>query len=116
MIAKTLIAAAAMAALPAAALAHHGWSSYSEDKPVTLTGPLQDVSWGNPHGTARMNWQGQRWDVILAPTSRMEARGLQRDEIAQGQRITLTGYARRDGTPEMRIERIRVGEKTVELR
>lgn len=108
--------AAALAAMPAAALAHHGWSSYNEAEPVTLTGPLKEVNWGNPHGTAKMNWQDKDWDVILAPVSRMTARGLTLDEINNGQRITLTGYVRRDGTAEMRIERIKVGDKTVELR
>ncbi len=105
-----------LAAAPVAALAHHGWSSYNEAEPVTLTGPLKDVVWGNPHGTAKMNWRNEDWDVVLAPVSRMTARGLAKEEIDSGQRVTLTGYVRRDGTAEMRIERIRVGDKTVELR
>lgn len=111
-----LTIAGALAAVPAAALAHHGWSSYNEADPVTLTGPLTSVSWGNPHGTATMNWQGEEWDVILAPVSRMTARGLALKDIDNRQRITLTGYVRRDGTPEMRVERIRVNDKVVELR
>ncbi len=108
--------AGALAALPVAALAHHGWSSYVEDEPITLRGPLKDVVWGNPHGTAKMNWRGGEWDVILAPVSRMTARGLSLEEINNRQRIRLTGYVRRDGTPEMRVERIMIGDKTVELR
>lgn len=111
-----LILAAALAAVAVPAAAHHGWSSYDESKPITLTGPLQAVSWGNPHGTAKMNWQNKTWDVVLAPTQRMEARGLAFSDINQGQRITLTGYARRDGTAEMRVERITAGGETVELR
>ncbi len=108
--------AAALAVTPVAALAHHGWSSYVEEEPVTLTGPLKEVVWGNPHGSAKMNWQGKEWDVILAPVTRMQARGLVLDEIDDGQEVTLTGYVRRDGTAELRIERIKVGDKTVELR
>ncbi|RZA12549.1 MAG: hypothetical protein EOP02_30065, partial [Proteobacteria bacterium] len=72
----TLLAAAAALAIPAAAFAHHGWSSYDEDKPVSLTGPLSSVSWGNPHGSAKVNWRDKSWDVVLAPVSRMTARGL----------------------------------------
>jgi hypothetical protein len=113
---RRIAIAAMLTAIPAAAIAHHGWSSYDETKPITLTGPLIDVQWGNPHGTARMNWQGRTWDVVLAPTSRMEARGLTATEISGRQRITLTGYAKRDGGAEMRVERVRVGDKTVELR
>ena len=46
----------------------------------------------------------------------MESRGLTAAMIDKGQTITLTGYARKDGTAEMRIERVKVGDKTVELR
>lgn len=108
--------AASLGIAPVAALAHHGWSSYNEAEPITLTGPLTSVTWGNPHGTATMNWQNQEWDVILAPVSRMNARGLDLEDINNRQRITLTGYVRRDGTPEMRVERIRAGGEIVELR
>lgn len=101
---------------PFAAQAHHGWSSYEEDEPITLAGPLRDVVWGNPHGTAKMTYKDREWDVVLAPVSRMNARGLEEQAINQGQRVTLRGYARRDGTPEMRIERITVEGKTIELR
>jgi hypothetical protein len=113
---RPFVVAAALAAIPVAAVAHHGWSSYDETKPITVTGPLKSVVWGNPHGTARMTYQKKDWDVVLAPTSRMTARGLNADSISKGQPVTLTGYARRDGTPEMRIERITVGKTTVELR
>lgn len=113
---RHIAAAAMLAAIPAIAVAHHGWSSYDETRPITLTGPLIDVQWGNPHGSAKMNWQGRTWDVILAPTSRMESRGLTAAQISNRQPVTLTGYARRDGAAEMRIERVRVGDKTVELR
>jgi hypothetical protein len=112
----TFFAAALMVALPSAALAHHGWSSYDESKPLTLTGALQNVSWSNPHGSATMRWQGKQWNVVLAPVSRMEARGLTSAMIDKGQTVTLVGYARKDGTAEMRIERVKVDDKTVELR
>ena len=113
---NAIAAAALIALLPAAALAHHGWSSYDETKPITLTGPLQAVSWTSPHGSAKFNRRGKAWDIILAPVARMEARGLTAAEINKGQTVSITGYERRDGTAEMRIERIKVGAKTVELR
>ena len=112
----TLTVAAFIAAVPAAALAHHGWSSYDQTKPITLTGSLHDVSWTNPHATAKFDRGGKRWTVVLAPVARMEARGLAAAEINRKQRVTITGYARLDGTEEMRLERIKVGDKTVEFR
>lgn len=111
-----LVAAAALSLVALPAAAHHGWSSYDESKPVTLTASFTQLSWGNPHGSAKMRWKGKVWDVILAPVGRMEARGLTRAEIEPGKRIRLTGYLRRDGTAEMRVERVMIGEKTVELR
>lgn len=117
MIRKLSAAAAALAlALPAAALAHHGWSSYDAEKTVRVTAPLTAVTWGNPHGAAKVAYQGRTWDVILAPVSRMETRGLTREMLAPGKVVTLVGYPRRDGAAEMRIENVTAGGKTVELR
>ena len=111
-----LLAAALAFVAPAAALSHHGWSSYDTEKETRLTGPFTAVSWSNPHGMAKMKWQGRDWDVVLAPVSRMESRGLTREMIAPGQRIRIVGYPKKDGSAEMRLERIIVGDKTVELR
>ena len=110
------LSAAFLLSLPAAALAHHGWSSYDSTKVIDLNGSFTAVAWSNPHGTAKMRWNGKTWDVILAPVSRMEARGLTPAMIAPGRRIRIVGYPRLDGTAEMRIERVIVGDKTVELR
>lgn len=109
-----LVAAAALA--PVAALAHHGWSSYDAEQTLKITAPLSDVTWGNPHGSAKVAYQGRTWDVVLAPVARMEARGLTQDMITGGKSVTLEGYPRKDGAAEMRIERVTAGGKTVELR
>lgn len=111
-----LIATALLTLVPGAAHAHHGWSSYDATKVLEVKAPLTAVKWGNPHGTARVRWNNAEWDVVLAPTPRMEARGLTEAMIAKGQPVTLVGYARTDGTREMRIERVIVDGKTIELR
>lgn len=112
---KFLIAATILAA-PAATLAHHGWSSYDETKVIKHRAVLSDVHWGNPHGAAKVRFRDARWDVILAPVSRMEARGLTKGMLGPKSVVTIEGYPRRDGTREMRIERVTAGGKTVELR
>lgn len=106
----------ALALVPAAAFAHHGWSSYDANKTIEITAPLSSVTWGNPHGSAKVRYQNKTWDVVLAPVSRMEARGLTREMLGPKQAVTLVGYPRTDGTPEMRIERVIVNKQTVELR
>jgi hypothetical protein len=105
-----------LALVPTAAFAHHGWSSYDAGKTIEHTGTLSDVSWGNPHGSATVRYKGKQWQVVLAPVARMEARGLTREMLGPKRRVTLVGYPRTDGTPEMRIERVIAGGKTVELR
>lgn len=107
---------AALALAPAVAFAHHGWSSYDATKVFNVKGTLSGVTWGNPHGAAKTRYQGKVWDVILAPTTRMEARGLTQDMLGPRKTVTLIGYPRSDGTAEMRIERVIVGDKTIELR
>ena len=37
------------AALPLAARAHHGWSSFDPDRPLYLEGTVRKVRWQNPH-------------------------------------------------------------------
>jgi hypothetical protein len=70
-----------LAVVPAIAFAHHGWSSYDANKTITHTATLTSVSWGNPHGSAKVRYQGKDWDVVLAPVARMEARGLTREMV-----------------------------------
>ena len=36
-------------AAPLAALAHHGWSSFDQDRPVYVWGRIKSVRWANPH-------------------------------------------------------------------
>jgi hypothetical protein len=99
-----------------AAQAHHGWSSYDAEQVLKVTAPITDLAWTNPHATAKVTHQGRTWDVVLAPLARMAARGLTPEMIAPGQVVTLEGYPRRDGVPEMRLERVTVKGKVVELR
>jgi hypothetical protein len=99
-----------------AAWAHHGWSSYDSEKALKLDVPLAEVRYRNPHAEVEVDHQGKRWQVILAPTSRMESRGLDKDALSVGKTVTIEGYPRKDGTAELRAERITVGGKVVELR
>ena len=46
----------------------------------------------------------------------MENRGLQKDMLKVGNTVTVVGYPNRNKPEEMRVERIIVQGKTVELR
>jgi hypothetical protein len=40
---------AGLAAVCVPVLAHHGWSSFDQDKPLYLSGTVKSVRWQNPH-------------------------------------------------------------------
>lgn len=113
---RKLLAGLLLLGAAAPVLGHHGWSSYDAAKPIKLTAPVTGVTWGNPHGTATVTYNGKPWAVVLAPTTRMEARGLSLEMLKAAKAVTLEGYPRSDGTAEMRIERVTISDKTVELR
>ena len=112
---RHIAAFALICAVPAVAPAHHGWSAYDAGKTVTLTAPVSEIRWANPHGAAAVQYQGKRWEVVLAPILRMETRGLSADMLKKAKTVTLIGQPRTDGTPEMKIQRIVVDGKEYNL-
>ena len=112
---KRIILAALLAA-PAMVLAHHGWSEYDSSKALKLTGKIVESGYEHPHGHVRLETPGKTWNVVLAPPSRMERRGLEKGALKAGGSVTVEGYPNRDKPEEMRAERITVNGKTVELR
>jgi hypothetical protein len=105
-----------LGAFPAAALAHHGWSEYDSTKLLSFSGKIVESGYTHPHGHMRLEAGGTTWNVVLAPPSRMQSRGLPPERIAKGGTATVEGYASRSKPGEMRAERIIVGGKPVELR
>lgn len=99
-----------------AALAHHGWTLYDQKKTLTFDGTITKYTYGNPHGTASLEVDGKTWHVVLAPPSRMKARGLSEEMLAAGTKARVVGYPHRKHAAEMRAERITIDDKTVELR
>lgn len=105
-----------LAMVPVAAFAHHGWSEYDSSKLLKLSGKVTEAGYEHPHGYVRLAAPGKTWLAVLAPPSRMEARGLPRDMLKPGITVTVEGFQNRDKPQEMRAERITIDGKTVELR
>jgi len=100
----------------APAIAHHGWGAYDASKTLRFDAPPTEVRYRNPHAEIDVEHDGKRWVAVLAPTARMESRGLPAGALKVGKAITIEGYPRKDGTAELRAERIVVDGKTIELR
>ena len=112
---KRILIGAALS-LPLAVLGHHGWSEYDSSKALKLTGKIVESGYEHPHGHVRLQTPGKTWNVVLAPPSRMERRGLEKGALKPGSSVTVEGYPNRDKPEELRAERITANGKTVELR
>lgn len=107
---------AVLVAFPLVAFAHHGWSEYDASQLLKLSGTIEASSYEHPHGSVNLKTSAKTWIVVLAPPSRMDSRGLARDQIKPGTTVSVEGYANRHKPEELRAERIAVAGKTVELR
>ena len=114
---KSIVLATTMllaAAVPA--LAHHGWSGYDSSKMLTVSGRITAMSYQNPHGTIGLQAADKTWEIVLAPPSRMERRGLAENMIQPGTEASVEGYAHETNANELRAERITVAGTSYELR
>jgi hypothetical protein len=113
---RTILAALAIFWFGAAAAqAHHGWSAYS-DEPFALTGVVEAVELGQPHGHLRVRADGGLWDVVLGPPARNRRAGLVDGVVAVG--ATVTAYGKRHSDPdrlEMKTERLQAGDRTFDI-
>ena len=83
---------------------------------MNFTGKILESSYENPHGMLKLEVDKKVWDVVLAPPSRMEARGLTTEMIKKDATVSVVGYPHKEIENEMRAERIIVKDKTIELR
>ena len=63
-----------------------------------------------------MRGKDKVWTVTLAPTFRMENRGVTPQMVAAGKTVSVYGYPSTVEKDEMRAERITVDGKTFEMR
>jgi hypothetical protein len=106
----------ASTALPLSVFAHHGWSEYDASQLLKLTGTIEESTYEHPHGSITLKTPAKTWIVVLAPPSRMDARGLAREALKTGGTASVEGYPNRNRPEELRAERISIAGKTVELR
>lgn len=97
-------------------LLHHGWANYDETKTLDYVGTIQKSVYENPHATIKVKHNKKIWLVILAPVSRMEARGVTAGMLKKGATIQVVGYPHKKIKDEMRAERIIVNGNKYELR
>lgn len=111
----TMLALGALALGTTAALAHHGWSGYLDDD-FELTGVVETVELGQPHGHLEVSADDGVWDVVLGPAHRNRRAGLTDGAVEAGDTVTAFGKRHRDPERrEMKTERLVVGDKTYDI-
>ncbi|MCW3107298.1 MAG: hypothetical protein JWQ09_1804 [Segetibacter sp.] len=95
---------------------HHGWANYDQTKTLDYEGTIQESVYENPHATIKVKNDKKTWLVILAPVSRMNARGVTGEMLKKGAKIQVVGYPHKEIKDEMRAERIFINGNKYELR
>ncbi len=95
---------------------HHGWSNYDQNKTLDFTGIIQESVYENPHGSIKLKHEDKVWLVILAPVSRMTARGVTAGMLKKGSTVQVVGYPHKEVKDELRAERVIIGGEKFELR
>lgn len=111
-----LLLAAALLLGASMGLANQDWDSYDTGQKLTIEASLKQVLYRSPQAEVRVDYRGEEWNVVLGPSSRLTARGLFKKDLKPGRPVILIGYPRKDGTAEMRAERIILDGSTLELR
>jgi hypothetical protein len=106
----TLAVLAGAALFAGAAQAHHSFAVFfsSDHDVMTITGPVKEFHFTNPHGVIEIIVPGkgkpdQDWKVETNSPSIMVRRGWSKDTIKPGEVITIHGWQARDGSNYMRL-------------
>lgn len=98
-----------------AAQAHHGWA-WASDEEFEITGVIQSVSLGNPHGRVTITVAGEEWLVEVGQPWRNDRVGLSKEMLRPGREITVHGH--RAAEEDMRLvkaERVVIDGKDYNL-
>jgi hypothetical protein len=102
-------------ALPAAALAHHGWG-WTEDEESRLTGTIEAITFGNPHMHIQLRQGTALWSVDLSPPIVAQGSGFNASVAKAGDEVVLTGHRARDRKVNaFKAETVTVNGKTYDV-
>ena len=111
---RSVLAVAALA-LPAAALAHHGWG-WTENEESRLSGTIESISFGNPHMHIKLKASKGVWAVDLSPPIVAERSGFGPGAAKAGDTVILTGHRARDhDLLAFKAETVTVNGKTYDV-
>jgi Family of unknown function (DUF6152) len=96
--------AAAVLAVPPAALAHHSFAMFDANQALTALGTVKEFQWGNPHTWLEvvvLNPDGteKALSLELNALSGLRRNGWRPGTLKPGDKVKVTYHPMRDGTP-----------------
>jgi hypothetical protein len=93
---RLFIAAASLAALAVSAHAQNGFSStYDATRQITLSGPVTQIQWTNPHAFVFINNENVNWAVEIGNPLDLEKAGWPSTTVHIGDILTVNGLPAR---------------------
>ena len=92
--------------------AHHSFSAeFDRNSPVTLTGSVTRVDWGNPHIWVFMDVKDDtgkvsNWGVEGGAPNALFRNGWRKDSLKVGDTVTVEGFKSKDGLPRANANRV----------
>ncbi len=91
--------------------AHHGWS-WTTGGNIDLTGIIETVRLGNPHGILTIDVEGEVWTAEVGQPWRNERAGLEDGDLIAGVEIRVIGEPDADlSKRRVKVERLFLGER-----
>ena len=111
---RRLITSLALAGLVSAQAlsAHHSFAAeFDRNSPVTLTGSVTRVDWGNPHIWVFMDVKDDtgkvsNWGVEGGAPNALFRNGWRKDSLKVGDTVTVEGFKSKDGLPRANANRV----------
>jgi hypothetical protein len=102
---------AGLLAVAIPAFAHHGRATYDETKLATIMGTVSSFQFSNPHAQLFLDVKDdkgniEKWIGEGTSPNMLVREGWDRRTIKPGDLITATGHPARNGTNNMRIEKV----------
>jgi len=108
----------AVFALPAPADAHHSTAMFNLEARLTLNGVLKEIQWTNPHAWIQVTAPDAKgapveWSIECGSPNSLARQGWKLSMFKAGQKVSIVGNPKKDGTPAALLVTITLADGTV---